>query len=113
MRFTKIDKRFFVSRGRQEGSRAEPAPFRRDPLDARPFPFSTAMKSLPATGSKKARPNSPVAIRFAATATRADSLYFMCGIKHNKTIATKTLARCLKSCTHIGFICLVGGLKLN
>jgi hypothetical protein len=37
----------------------------------------------------------------------------MCGIRHNKTIATKTLSLRLKSWAYIGFICLAGGLKLN
>jgi hypothetical protein len=78
------------------------------------FSILEVTKSLPATSSKKALLNSPAAIRFAATTrTRADSLCFMFGIKHNKTIATKTLSQCLKSCAHLGFICLAGGLKLN
>jgi hypothetical protein len=79
------------------------------------FPLSTARKSLPATSGKKARPNSPAAIRFAATTTHAiaDLRDFMCGIKHNKTIAIKTLSRCLKSCAHLVLIYLAGGLKLN
>jgi hypothetical protein len=43
----------------------------------------------------------------------ADSRYIMFGIKHNKTIAAKTFACCLKSCAHLVLICLAGGLKLN
>jgi hypothetical protein len=39
--------------------------------------------------------------------------WFMSGIKHNKTIAIKTLSHRLKSCTRLAVICLAGGLKLN
>jgi hypothetical protein len=45
--------------------------------------------------------------------TRPAVAFPMCGIKHNKTIAAKKLSRCLKSCAHIVFFCLLGGRKLN
>jgi hypothetical protein len=76
----------------------------------RALPFSTARQSLPATCSKK------IAAEFAGSDSIScgnDSRYFMYGIKHNKTIAAKTLALCLKSSAHLDLICLSGGLKLN
>jgi hypothetical protein len=78
------------------------------PLEACAFPVSTAKKSIPRDEQPETPRNSPETIRFAKT-----TCVFMCGIVHNKTIATKTLSHRLKSCTRLILICLAEGLKLN